>query len=117
MNRSIRKVAVLGSGVMGSAIACHFANVGCQVLLLDIAPKELTPEESAKGLTLESKIVKNRIVPSIVKSFYLEFLLETSPMIFRKLKMLIGSLRSLSKILRSKKVYIPKLKNTASQER
>jgi 3-hydroxyacyl-CoA dehydrogenase len=64
MNRSIRKVAVLGSGVMGSAIACHFANVGCQVLLLDIAPKELTPEESAKGLTLESKIVKNRIVQS-----------------------------------------------------
>ena len=33
MKRSIRKVAVLGSGVMGSAIACHFANIGCQVLL------------------------------------------------------------------------------------
>src|SRR5918993_2613636 len=64
MKRSIRKVAVLGSGVMGSAIACHFANIGCQVLLLDIAPKELTPEEQAKGLTLESKAVKNRIVQS-----------------------------------------------------
>src|SRR5262245_12490404 len=62
MKRSIRKVAVLGSGVMGSAIACHFANVGCQVLLLDIAPKELTDEEKAKGLTAESKVVKNRIV-------------------------------------------------------
>lgn len=62
MKRSIRKVAVLGSGVMGSAIACHFANIGCQVLLLDIAPKELTDEEKAKGLSLESKIVKNRIV-------------------------------------------------------
>ncbi len=60
--RSIRKVAVLGSGVMGSAIACHFANIGCQVLLLDIAPKELTEEEKAKGLTLESEVVKNRIV-------------------------------------------------------
>jgi 3-hydroxyacyl-CoA dehydrogenase len=64
MKRSIRKVAVLGSGVMGSAIACHFANIGCQVMLLDIAPKELTDEEKAKGLSLESKVVKNRIVQS-----------------------------------------------------
>ena len=39
-NRNIKKVAVLGSGVMGSRIACHFANVGCEVLLLDIVPKE-----------------------------------------------------------------------------
>jgi 3-hydroxyacyl-CoA dehydrogenase len=38
--RSIRKVAVLGSGVMGSRIACHFAGIGLQVLLLDIVPKE-----------------------------------------------------------------------------
>jgi 3-hydroxyacyl-CoA dehydrogenase len=64
MKRSIRKVAVLGSGVMGSAIACHFANIGCQVLLLDVAPKELTDEEKAKGLTLDSAAVKNRIVQS-----------------------------------------------------
>lgn len=64
MNRSIKKVAVLGSGVMGSAIACHFANIGCQVLLMDIAPKELTEEEKAKGLTLDNKLVKNRIVNS-----------------------------------------------------
>lgn len=64
MKRTIRKVAVLGSGVMGSAIACHFANIGCQVLLLDIAPKELLPEEQAKGLTLDAKVVKNRIVQS-----------------------------------------------------
>jgi 3-hydroxyacyl-CoA dehydrogenase len=64
MKRSIRKVAVLGSGVMGSAIACHFANIGCQVLLLDIAPKELTEDEKAKGLTLENKVVRNRIVQS-----------------------------------------------------
>lgn len=40
MNRNIRKVAVLGSGVMGSRIACHFANVGAEVLLLDIVPRE-----------------------------------------------------------------------------
>ena len=64
MNRSIRKVAVLGSGVMGSAIACHFANVGCEVMLLDIAPKELSEEEKKKGLQLDNKLVKNRIVNS-----------------------------------------------------
>jgi len=47
---------------MGSRIACHFANIGVQVLLLDIAPKELSAEEAAKGLTLESPAVRNRIV-------------------------------------------------------
>ncbi|WP_207924631.1 3-hydroxyacyl-CoA dehydrogenase/enoyl-CoA hydratase family protein [Pedobacter changchengzhani] len=62
MKRSINKVAVLGSGIMGSRIACHFANIGAEVLLLDIAPKELTPEEQSKGLTLENAAVKNRIV-------------------------------------------------------
>ena len=62
MNRSINKVAVLGSGIMGSRIACHFANTGVQVLLLDIVPKELTPDEQKKGLTIESKPVRNRIV-------------------------------------------------------
>jgi 3-hydroxyacyl-CoA dehydrogenase len=40
MRRTIKKVAVLGSGVMGSRIACHFAGIGIQVLLLDIVPKE-----------------------------------------------------------------------------
>lgn len=60
--RTIRKVAVLGSGVMGSRIACHFANIGVEVLLLDIAPKVLTPAEEAAGLSLESKAVRNRIV-------------------------------------------------------
>ena len=50
MNRHIKKVAVLGSGVMGSRIACHFANIGCEVILLDIAPKELLPQEEKKGL-------------------------------------------------------------------
>lgn len=39
MKRSIKKVAVLGSGVMGSRIACHFAGIGLQVLLLDMVPK------------------------------------------------------------------------------
>ncbi len=62
MNRSIKKVAVLGSGVMGSRIACHFANIGVEVLLLDINPKELLPTEEAKGMTLAHPAVRNRIV-------------------------------------------------------
>jgi 3-hydroxyacyl-CoA dehydrogenase len=62
MNRTIRKVAILGSGIMGSRIACHFANIGVEVLLLDIAPRELTEEEKKKGLALDSPVVKNRIV-------------------------------------------------------
>ena len=62
MNRTIRKVAVLGSGIMGSRIACHFANIGCEVLLLDIAPRELTEDEKKKNLTLDHPAVKNRIV-------------------------------------------------------
>jgi 3-hydroxyacyl-CoA dehydrogenase len=49
---------------MGSRIACHFANIGLEVLLLDIAPRELTDEEKKRGLTLDSSIVKNRIVQS-----------------------------------------------------
>ncbi|GAA4463956.1 3-hydroxyacyl-CoA dehydrogenase/enoyl-CoA hydratase family protein [Nemorincola caseinilytica] len=62
MNRNIRKVAVIGSGVMGSRIACHFAGIGVQVLLLDIAPAALTDAEAAKGLQLTDKQVRNRIV-------------------------------------------------------
>ncbi|WP_405326860.1 3-hydroxyacyl-CoA dehydrogenase NAD-binding domain-containing protein [Leeuwenhoekiella sp. LLG6367-2.1] len=60
--RRINKVAVIGSGIMGSGIACHFANIGVEVLLLDIVPRELTDKEKAKGLTLESKVVRNRLV-------------------------------------------------------
>lgn len=62
MKRRIKKVAVLGSGVMGSGIACHFANIGAEVLLIDIVPKELNDNEKAKGLSLEDKVVRNRIV-------------------------------------------------------
>jgi len=62
MNRIIKKVAVLGSGVMGSRIACHFAGIGVQTLLLDIAPTTLTEAESAKKLTLDHPAVRNRIV-------------------------------------------------------
>ena len=61
-NRIIKKIAVLGSGVMGSRIACHFAGIGLPVLLLDIAPKELSDAEKAKNLSLDHPAVKNRIV-------------------------------------------------------
>ena len=45
MNKHIKKVAVIGSGIMGSGIACHFANIGIEVLLLDIVPKVLNEKE------------------------------------------------------------------------
>ncbi len=62
MNKHIKKVAVIGSGIMGSGIACHFANIGVEVLLLDIVPRELNDKEKAKGLTLEDAAVRNRLV-------------------------------------------------------
>jgi len=74
MKRIINKVAVLGSGVMGSRIACHFANIGCEVLLLDLVPKDLNEKEKAKGLTLQSKSVRNRIANDD-----LQFALKSSP--------------------------------------
>jgi 3-hydroxyacyl-CoA dehydrogenase len=57
----IEKAAVLGAGTMGAQIAAHLTNAGLPVLLLDVVPRELTPEEQAKGLTLESKEVRNRV--------------------------------------------------------
>lgn len=80
MSRTIKKVAVLGSGVMGSRIACHFANIGCEVVLLDIVPRETDDAEKAKGLTLENKAVRNRIVNNS-----LQFALSSNPSpIYRK---------------------------------
>ena len=66
--RHIKKIAVVGSGIMGSGIACHFANIGVEVLLLDIVPRELNKQEQAKGLTLENKVVRNRIVNDSLKA-------------------------------------------------
>ncbi|MFK8039071.1 MAG: 3-hydroxyacyl-CoA dehydrogenase/enoyl-CoA hydratase family protein [Crocinitomicaceae bacterium] len=62
MNRNIKKVAVLGSGVMGSAIACHFANIGLEVLLLDMVPRELTDAQKAKGMTEDHPAFRNSLV-------------------------------------------------------
>ncbi len=62
---NITKAAVLGAGTMGAGIAAHLSNAGIPTLLLDIAPSELTEAEGAKGLTLESPQVRNRIVNSL----------------------------------------------------
>jgi len=62
MKKHIKKIAVIGSGIMGSGIACHFANIGMEVLLLDIVPNALNEKEKAQGLSLESKSVRDRIV-------------------------------------------------------
>ncbi|HMD00601.1 MAG TPA: 3-hydroxyacyl-CoA dehydrogenase family protein, partial [Ferruginibacter sp.] len=62
--RIIKKVAVLGSGVMGSRIACHFAGVGLQVLLLDIVPKDLP----ADAKTADKNKIVNDALASTVKS-------------------------------------------------
>lgn len=62
MIKEIKRVAVLGSGIMGAQIAAQLANAGISSYLLDIAPKELTEEEKKAGLSLESPKVRNRIV-------------------------------------------------------
>ena len=61
-NKHIKNIAIIGSGIMGSGIACHFANIGVNVLLLDIVPKSLTDKEQANGLDLNHNLVRNRIV-------------------------------------------------------
>ncbi|GJM28907.1 MAG: 3-hydroxyacyl-CoA dehydrogenase [Cyclobacteriaceae bacterium] len=68
MKKTINKAAVLGSGIMGSRIACHLANVGVKVLLLDIVPRELNETEKSKNLTLEHPAVRNRIVSDSFKA-------------------------------------------------
>jgi len=60
--RIIKKVAVLGSGVMGSRIACHFAGIGLQVLLLDIVPKEAV---ESKKPSERNKIVNDALTAAI----------------------------------------------------
>lgn len=64
---SIKKAAVLGSGVMGSGIAAHLANIGIPTLLLDIVPKEVTAEEQAQGLTLEHPAIRNKFATTALQ--------------------------------------------------
>jgi len=66
--RRINKIAIIGSGIMGSGIACHFANIGVEVLLLDIVPRDLNDKEKAQGLSLEDKVVRNRLVNDALKT-------------------------------------------------
>jgi len=66
MKYRLQKVAVLGSGVMGSGIACHLANIGLDVLLLDIVPFDLS-EEDAKNPAKRNSIV-NGALKKAVKS-------------------------------------------------
>ena len=61
-NRHINRVAVIGSGIMGSRIACHFANIGVEVLLLDIVPFDLTEEQK------QDKQIRNSIVNEAIKN-------------------------------------------------
>ncbi|MCR2806053.1 3-hydroxyacyl-CoA dehydrogenase/enoyl-CoA hydratase family protein [Paenibacillus soyae] len=63
---SIRSAAVIGSGVMGAGIAAHLANAGMRVVLLDVAPTQLTAEEEKKGLTLADAAVRNRLAAAAV---------------------------------------------------
>ncbi|OLD25399.1 MAG: 3-hydroxyacyl-CoA dehydrogenase [Acidobacteria bacterium 13_1_40CM_3_55_6] len=58
---TVKTAAVLGAGTMGAQIAAHLANARIPTLLFDIAPRELTADEQAQGLTLESAAVRNRI--------------------------------------------------------
>jgi len=60
----VERAAVLGAGTMGAQIAAHLANAGVPTLLLDIPPRELTPEEQKKGLTLDDPKVRGRIAQS-----------------------------------------------------
>ena len=67
MKYQIKKAVVIGAGTMGAAIAAHLANAGVPVTLLDIVPNKLTPKEEKKGLTLQDKAVRNRIVEEGLK--------------------------------------------------
>jgi 3-hydroxyacyl-CoA dehydrogenase len=68
MGIRIERVAVLGAGVMGQGIAAHLANAGIPSYLFDIAPAELTAEETGKGLALDDRQVRNRIAEAGVAS-------------------------------------------------
>ena len=72
MNRTIKKVAVLGSGVMGSRIACHFANIGVEVILLDIVPKNAAADKKSRNKIVDDALafaLKSNPSPIYRKSF------------------------------------------------
>ena len=67
MGKTIKRAAVIGSGVMGASIAAHLANAGIPTLLLDIVPKERTEEERAKGIEVNHPLYRNRLATSAIK--------------------------------------------------
>ncbi len=72
MNRTIKKVAILGSGVMGSRIACHFANIGIEVILLDIVPKDATADKKSRNKIVDDALafaLKSNPSPIYRKAF------------------------------------------------
>jgi 3-hydroxyacyl-CoA dehydrogenase len=62
VTNDIRRVAVLGAGTMGAAIAAHAANAGLAVDLLDMVPERLDPDEERRELGLDDPAVRNRVV-------------------------------------------------------
>src|SRR5262249_27218085 len=62
--RHVRSVVVLGSGVMGSRIACHFAGIGVKTLLLDIVPRDL-PENMKNNKAARNKIVNDSLTAAL----------------------------------------------------
>lgn len=102
MSYRIKKVAVLGSGVMGSGIACHLANVGMEVLMLDILPTDLvkaTATASARNRIADEalmKAIKSKPAALFDKNLPNASQRETLMMILRRLRMLIGLSRLLS---------------------
>src|SRR3954470_5542189 len=65
---NISKAAVLGAGTMGAGIAAHLANAGIPTLLLDVAPAEVSADEAARGASIDSPAVRNRIVNSLFEA-------------------------------------------------
>ena len=81
MKYRLKKVAVLGSGVMGSGIACHLANVGMEVLMLDIVPKEAGNDKTSRNLMVNTALqtaIKSKPAPLYDKTFASRIQLFTS---------------------------------------
>ena len=70
MNRKINKVSVIGSGIMGSRIACHFANIGVEVLLLDIANKDDSNDKNKIVNEYLKSTLKSKPAPIYLKNFH-----------------------------------------------
>ncbi|MGC6502214.1 MAG: 3-hydroxyacyl-CoA dehydrogenase NAD-binding domain-containing protein [Flavobacteriaceae bacterium] len=102
MSYRIKKVAVLGSGVMGSGIACHLANVGMEVLMLDILPTDLvkaTATASARNRIADEalmKAIKSKPAALFDKKFAQRITTGNFDDVLRRLRMLIGLSRLLS---------------------